>query len=120
MLSKLTTAIIVGLIVIGGASLSRAQQPANPLVTTTPEKQALIAELIEVTGVRKMATELFNSMSEAEEKQLPDLIWQGLSASKEFQSLSKADQNELKKQVLEDSARWRKRMNELLAQKLDL
>jgi hypothetical protein len=59
-----------------------------------------------------MAIDVINSITEVEAKELPDLIWQGIANSKEFQELSAAEQDELGTSIFEKSTREKRRINE--------
>lgn len=63
--------------------------------------------------------DLFNSVTDMEEKQLPDLVWQGVAGTEEFKTLSKVEQEELRSRLIDNAARDRKRINELFSQQID-
>jgi hypothetical protein len=95
------------------------QQSANVQQTLTSEKRALIKELLESTDARKTAISMYKSMVEQEENQLPDLIWQAISGIKEVRELTSDQQQELRKQLVKESARTSQRIRELFLQKID-
>ena len=96
------------------------QQSANVQQTLTSEKRALIKELLESTDARKTAISMYKSMVEQQENQLPDLLWQAVSAIKEVRELTSDQQQELRKQLIKESARTSQRIRELFLQKIDL
>ena len=102
---------------MSASAQSQAGTPAQQ--TMTPEKRALISELLEVTQAKKTAITLFNSILEAEEKQAPEMVWQAISSIKELQELPAEEQEDLRKQLTEHSDRTSKRMKELFLQKID-
>ena len=98
---------------------SAQQQSANVQQTLTSEKRALIKELLESTDARKTAISMYKSMVEQEENQLPDTIWQAISGIKEVRELTSDQQQELRKQLIKESARTSQRIRELFLQKID-
>jgi FPC/CPF motif-containing protein YcgG len=92
------------------------QQSANVQQTLTSEKRALIKELLDTTDARKTAISMYKSMLEQEENQLPDLIWQGISGIKEVRELTSDQQQELRKQLIKESARTSQRIRTVFAE----
>ena len=95
------------------------QQSADVQQTLISEKRALIKELLESTDARKTAISMYKSMVEQEENQLRDTIWQAISGIKEVRELTPDQQQELRKQLIKESARTSQRIRELFLQKID-
>lgn len=117
---------IIGLLILSAilvVPLNRAQAqeppPPPPKQTITPNKRALIAELIEATESKRSALAVFDSMIEQQENQIPDVIWHGLMNTEGFQQLSSDEKVKLKEKTLEDSRRVSKRVKELFSEKID-
>jgi hypothetical protein len=85
----------------------------------TPEKRALIAELLEVTDSKKNALAFYKAMLDQQENQMPDVVWQSLEGSKEIQALSSDEKARLRKQMLETSTATNKRLRELFSKRID-
>ena len=111
--------VIAALLLVTGVICCEAQQRADVQQPLTPEKRALIKELLETTDARKTAVSIYKSIIEQEESQLPDLVWQAVSGIKEVQALTPAQQQELRKQVTKESARMSQRIKELFSEKID-
>jgi hypothetical protein len=113
--------VILAGIVLAHFSYSVAQQQSGTSAkpTVSPEKRALIAELLEVTEARKNTVALFNSLMDQNEKQMPDVVWQSLTSIKEVQELSADQQESLRKELADDSNRMIKRMRDLFLERID-
>jgi len=98
-------------------SQQQSQPRANPL---SPEKRALISELLEVTEAKKNALAVFNTMLDENEKQMPDIVWQGLLNQKELQKLDAEAKEALRKELLAESERMNKRIRELFSAGIDM
>jgi hypothetical protein len=85
----------------------------------SPEKRALIAELLEVTDSKKNALAFYNAILNQQETQMPDVIWQSLAGNKEIQELSSDEKARLRLQMLETSTRTNKRLRELFSERID-
>ena len=112
---------LAGLLLVPCTCLLAQRQPdlsANPAIS--PEKRALIAQLLEVTEVKKNSLALLNSILDQDEKQMPEFVWQGLLNTAEVQGLSADTQGELKKKLLAESARMSQRVRELFLKRIDL
>ncbi len=99
------------------AMAQEPQAPARPPLT--PEKRALIAELLVVTESKKNAIAVYNSMLDQQENEMPELVWQGLANSKAMQALSEVRRAELRKEMREESAMLSKRVRELFSLRID-
>jgi hypothetical protein len=113
--------VILAGIVLAHFSYSVAQQQSGTSAkpTVSPEKRALIAELLEVTEAKKNTVALFNSLMDQNEKQMPDVVWQSLTSIKEVQELSADQQESLRKELADDSNRMIKRMRDLFLERID-
>lgn len=98
-------------------SQQQSQINANQI---SPEKRALISELLEVTEAKKNALAVFNAMLDENEKQMPDIVWQGLLNQKDIQELDAEAKEALRKKLLADSERMNKRIRELFSAGIDM
>jgi hypothetical protein len=98
-------------------SQQQSQINANQI---SPEKRALISELLEVTEAKKNALAVFNAMLDENEKQMPDIVWQGLLNQKEVQELDAEAKEALRKKLLAESERMNKRIRELFSAGIDM
>ena len=103
--------LIVTLFVFGLASVSNAQQ------TISPEKKALIKELLEVTGGHETAEKLVNAMLQQMEKELPEIV--SLMIDNDTR-LTPADKEDLKKDATQVALRASKRFKEIFTQRVDV
>ena len=99
-------------------SLAQEQSTAGEQAIT-PEKRALIAELLQVTDSKKNALAFYNAILNQQESQMPDAIWQSLAGDKEIQGLSSDEKARLRKEMLETSTRTNKRLRELFSKRID-
>jgi hypothetical protein len=108
-------------ILFGSITCALAQQQADVVAkpAISPEKRALIAELLEVTDTKKTAAAVFNSVLDQDEKEMPNFVWQGVLASKAVQELDAAAQEDLRQTLLAESNRMSKRIRELFAERID-
>jgi hypothetical protein len=112
MLNTMTrTLLITMLCVFISASVSNAQQ------TITPEKKALIKELLEVTGGHKTSEDMVNAMLEQMEKELPKLMSLMIENDRHLASTEKED---LKKDVTKVALRASKRYREMFMQRVNI
>ena len=117
---KLLQAVSLVCLVVALFSISaRAQNPpASTTQTISPEKQALIRELLDLTSSKKTIDALFKAQGDQMDKELPQIIWQAVSGMKELQSLTPEQREEVRLKVLSSSFPGR-RMYELLQSKLN-
>ena len=117
----LARSLILGGILFLNFNCVLSQQPsqinANKI---SPEKRALIGELLEVTDAKKNALAVFNAMLDENEKQMPDIVWQGLLSQKELQELDAEAQDALRKELTAESERMNKRVRELFSAGIDM
>lgn len=107
---KIEFLLIVALVAVFCCGTSSAQQ------TVSPEKQALVRELFEVTGGRKNIEEMTQLIFANQEKELPKIM---LSLIEGDKNLTQAQKQELKKSTDEMAGRVNQRNREFL-QKLNL
>jgi hypothetical protein len=108
------------LFVLTTSGLAQQQPDVDAKLAITPEKRAVIGELLEVLEVKKQTVTLFNSILDQDQKQMPDFIWQGILSTKAGQDLSADSKEELRKKLLADSDRLSKRTRELFLERLDM
>ena len=98
----------------------RAQDsPATAGPTISPEKQALIKELLELTSSKKTMDAMFKAQADQMDKELPETTWQAVSGMKELKALTPEQREEVRLKVVSDSLRSGRRMYELLQEKID-
>ena len=108
MLSKIVTVSSVScLILFGFATGLRAQQKI------TTEKQALVKELLEVTGAQKNTNAMMGLMLAQSEKDLQNTLAQQIKNSK---NLTDQERAHLEKKAGESTLRFTKRFRELFQQ----
>lgn len=96
------------------------QQPAVlDKQSVSSEKRALIAELLDVTGSRKSAMQVYQAMLDQQEKMMPDLVKESVANNAEFQRLTDEQREELRKKLVENSNRTSKRVKELFEERID-
>jgi len=100
-------------------STTTQQNDADKAQNISPEKQALIRELIEVTGSKKISEEFLNTMFDQMQKTMPEIVWEGLSEITEITELSPAEQQRLREEITESAQRTSQRFRQLLMQRLD-
>jgi hypothetical protein len=93
--------------------------PANVNQNITPEKLALIKELIDVSQSKQTVEAMLKAQSEEMDKRLPEIIWQGVSGLKELKTLTAAQKEQLRLKVLSSSGRTGRRMYDLLLEKIN-
>jgi hypothetical protein len=117
----LARSLILGGILFLNFNCVLSQQPSQTNANKiSPEKRALISELLEVTEAKKNALAVFNAMLDENEKQMPDIVWQGLLNQKELQELDAEAKEALRKKLLAESERMNKRIRELFSAGIDM
>jgi hypothetical protein len=108
-------------IFFGCSAIVVAQEPSKvgQRQPISSEKRALIAELLEVTDSKKSASEVYQAMLDQQEKMIPDLLVQAVESKKDFQELTDEQKTEVRKELLEASARTSKRVRVLLDERID-
>jgi hypothetical protein len=112
--------VFSGILFLNSICVLSQEQSQTVAKSVSPEKRALITELLEVTEVRKSAVTIFNAMLDQNEKQMPDIVWQGLLSRKEFQELDAEAKDELMKTLMAESVRMNKRVRELFLERIDM
>jgi hypothetical protein len=98
----------------------RAQDPpTSPTQIISPEKQALIKELLELASSKKTIDAMLKAQAEQMDKQLPDISWQAVADMKELKSLTPEQREELRLKVVSNSLRSGRRVYELIQEKID-
>jgi hypothetical protein len=94
---------------------------AAPQVETkiSPDKQALIAELLRVMDSKKQTEEVLNATLDQFEKQMPEIVWAGLPESSLLAQLSDREREELRNKIVQSSIDTSKRFRDLISQRLD-
>jgi uncharacterized protein len=95
------------------------QGQADKAQDVSPEKQALVKELLVAMDVKKNADAVLNGMFEQMEKQMPEIIWQALSEMKETSELTPTEQQHLRDEISASAIRTSRRFRELLAQRIN-
>lgn len=109
-------ALLFSLSVIG----VRAQDlPTTATPSISPEKQALIRELLELTSSKKTIDALFKAQAEQMDKELPETTWQAVSGMSELKSLTPEQREEIRLKVNSSARRSGRRMYELIQEKID-
>ena len=99
--------------------LSQQHPDAGAKPAISPEKRALILDLLEAIEVRKTALGLLNAIFDQDEKQTPEFVWQGLSDTEYFKALSAESKEDLRKKIFTDSARMSTRLRALISERID-
>ena len=112
--------ILAGILFLNFSCVLSQQQSQISANQISPEKRALISELLEATEAKKNALAVFNTMLDENEKQMPDIVWQGLLNQKEIQKLDAEAKEALRKELLAESERMNKRTRELFSAGIDM
>lgn len=107
--------LAASLLVPTAAAQSPSAQAAAP-GNNQPAKRALILELLEVTGMSKMAGQTMDTMIAQMDSQMPQIVNQMMLNDPD---LSLVERERLKQQVAESAARFSKRFRELLPQRVN-
>lgn len=83
----------------------------------SPEKQVLITELLRVMNTRQQTQEVINTMLDQFEKEIPDIVWAGLSES--VSKLTKQEQDELLIKITQSAEETSQRLRDAISKKLD-
>ncbi|HXT62920.1 MAG TPA: DUF2059 domain-containing protein [Pyrinomonadaceae bacterium] len=108
--------IALPLAVLGQAA---QQQKPEPATTISPQKQALIAELLAATNSKKNAEDIINVALEESEKGLPEIIWSGIADLPSTTELTNEERETLRAEIVSSSLRTSQRFRELLKERLD-
>jgi hypothetical protein len=107
--------LILCVLLCGAAVRAPAQQQEQQ--SMTPEKRALIKELIDAIESRKTAQSMMDAMVAQTEKLSEELMRANIS---DRGNLTREEQEEHRQKVKETRARLNKRVRELMAQRIDL
>src|SRR5690242_18329063 len=115
----LTGFVVLAISVSAGAQVQPSPQssPSDSQENISPEKKALVMELMEVTNSKKNSEALLNSMFDGMEKQMPDMVWSSLAES--VKDLTPADQKIIRDQMTASMIRANQRFRELFSQRVD-
>jgi hypothetical protein len=96
-------------------------QDVAPTATQSisPEKKALIRELLELTSSKKTIDALFKAQAEQMDKELPEITWRAVSGMSELKSLTPEQREEIRLKVNSSALRAGRRMYELIQEKID-
>lgn len=106
--------LILCVLLCGSAALARAQQPQQEL---TPEKRALINELLAAIDARTTVNSLIDTMLSQAEKSSEQMVADTIS---ERGDMTPQEKEEHRKKMMASSARMNKRFRELMAQRIDM
>lgn len=104
-------ALTTALLFIGLTAAAHAQE------TISPEKRALIKEMLAVTDMQKSIDMMTKAMSDQFEKEEPQRIADSVN---EIEGLTPEEREKLRREMAEDSARFFKRYQEVFQQKVNL
>jgi len=111
MYGKIKVGLLTCAVIISFAVVASAQQQI------TPEKRALIKELLEVTGGQKNAQAIIDAILSQNEKNLPKLLSAIYSDDK---TLTPDEKTHLQQEFAESFVRISKRLHELFPQRINL
>src|SRR5258708_15240605 len=113
---------LVGLLMFAGVMVTMAQgdAPAKADTTVSPEKRALVKELLDLTNSRQSSETLFNAQFEQMEKQLPEIEWQAITAIQDFGKLTAAQRNQMRAKLGESTLRMSARIKTLFVERIDI
>ena len=104
------------LTVSGQITSPPAQQgPANRGQSISPEKQALVRELLDALDFKKSIEAIIKTLFDQMDREIPEAVWHELSQTKEIKDLSWTEQQKLYKEIRanDDRAiRIRERLNQ--------
>jgi hypothetical protein len=120
-MSKKLSATAVGLIVMVFCLPAVAQEAgergkADSVQQVSPEKRALILEMLEVMKAKQGAEQVFNVMSEQMEKTQVEVIWKSL---KDTAGLTPEEKETLHNEIAQSTARAGKTFRERLYQRIN-
>lgn len=121
MLKKLALLFVVTLSVCltVGAQTNSGQPTATPQseTNTSPQKQALIAELLRLMNTKKQTEDVINAMMDEFERQIPEIVMGGISDS--LAKLTKQEQEELRVKITQSALETSRRFRDAFSKKLD-
>jgi uncharacterized protein len=111
MVNLVTKLLLIGLVLIGSTAVATAQQPI------TPEKRALIKELLEVTGEPKTSETTLSAVMKQYEIEIPKMINERIKSD---QRLSSEDKEKMLKDMDKDVPQMVKRYIDLFLQRINI
>lgn len=97
----------------------KAQPPVTATPTISPEKLAVVKELLSLTNSKKTIDAMLKTQSETMDKQMPEIIWQTISNMDELKKLTNEEREELHKEVVASSLKVGRRTYDLIMEKID-
>jgi hypothetical protein len=97
----------------------QAQVPSTATQTISPEKLAVIKELLSLTNSKKTIDAMLKAQAEQMDRQMPEIIWQSVSDMDELKKLTTAEREKLRSEVVANWLRARRRTYDLLLEKID-
>ena len=95
------------------------QSQSNQSQEISPEKRALVKELVEAINVRKSAKDMFEVIETQMQKQMVDTMWQTLSQMKEMKELTDEDRQDLQDKIKQNAQQGFKRFVDSLNKRVD-
>jgi hypothetical protein len=95
------------------------QTDSDKVQVVSPEKQALIRELLDVTDSKKNSEAILNTIFDQMQKDMPEMVWASLSEIEGIKELSQAEQQRLRDEMNESARRSSQRFREALIQRLN-
>jgi hypothetical protein len=121
MLRKVATLFVLSVSVC--LTIHAQSNPGQPAGTpqaetnTSPQKQALIAELLRITDTRKQTQDVINAMMDQYEKEIPGMVLDALSES--LSKLDKEEQEALRFKITQSALEMGQRIRDVFHKKLD-
>ena len=106
-------------LIIQAQTPQAAPQSSNQSQEISPEKRALVKELVDAINVRKSAKDMFEVIEAQIQKQMVDMMWQTLSQMKEMNELTEAEKQEMQDKVKENAQQGFKRFLDSLNKRVD-
>jgi uncharacterized protein len=105
----------------GVVAMAQGQAAATKEDTTvSPEKRALVKELLDLTNSRQSSAALFKAQFDEMEKQLPEIEWQAITAIQDFGKLTPAQRNQMRAKLGESTLRMSTRIKTLFEERIDM
>lgn len=113
-------ACLIALVLILSANSTPAQEPApTPAQNVSPEKLALIRELLELANAKGTVDAILKAEAQQLEKDLPELAWQAAANMPALKSLNPTEREAFHQEVIASSISAGRKMDELLREKID-
>jgi hypothetical protein len=95
------------------------QNQSNQSQEISPEKRALVKELVDVLNVKKSAKDMLEVIEAQMQKQMVDTMWQTLSQMKEMKELTDEERQDLQDKIKENAQQGFKRFVDSLNKRVD-